>query len=985
VNQIDWKRVEEIFAAAIALEPARREAYLESVLAGDMEVRHEVDALLAAHEEARAMDFSFHMATESGGLLLSGLRSEFIVGQKLGQFVVDEYLGEGGMGVVYRGTDTATGKTVAVKLLSGGELTAEQRKRLRREADAMRRIQHPNIVAIEGLFHERDLDFLVMEYVPGSSLASLLTRGMPTLTKSLDIGAQCAAALAAAHEAGVVHRDLTPANIMITPAGVARLLDFGLCRMTGGNSERDSSLSASGNLMGTVPYMAPEQAEGRTADHRADIFALGAVLYEMLTGRRVFDAPNRLAAVAQVLRDPPKMMGPTVPAAVERLVMRCLEKDPARRYQTAATVGAELRSLQARASQGNLPGQTMLRRKAKFAVWSLCATSIAIGAALWMQTSVRPGLKLRIRPSTLVRLTSDTGLTTTPTLSPDGTLLAYASDRSGEGNLDIWIQPVRGGNPVRLTFGNTDSQGPVFSPNGREIAFHSKRDGGGIYVIPVTGGVPVRLARGGDHVRFSPDGKWLAYSEGSTLGAGRSMFFLTPGSSRVFVMPAGGGTPRELCPGFAVSAFPIWAPDSNHILFLGNRDPLWGEPVGPLPPDLTLDWWVTSLHGGDAIPTGTARELRETGFISLSQVPQAWLPDAEGVLFSGIVADTRNLWVMPISRATWRVSGHPYRLTSGTTRETFPSIAAGNIVFASMSEAWDIWALPSEAGSVTPAGPLRRLTEDAALHSYPAVSSDGKLIAFSSNRSGNRDIWLKELSGERKEIQITKTPTPEMYPSFSPDGSKLIYRAIEARKANYYIQPLAGGLVRRVCEGCLEAAGWSNDGKRILCVRSAKARVGLLDLISGEHTDVTDSATYALWNPRFSPDERWISFNATSVGRSRIFVAPYRPKRMIAESQWTSITNEDWADYPRWSPNGNNLYYLSDRDGFRCIWAQQLDSISKSPMGEPTAVFHSHQSRSAICNVSVGNLELSIARDKVVFGMGDLTANIWMVQSEGSR
>jgi Tol biopolymer transport system component/DNA-binding winged helix-turn-helix (wHTH) protein len=623
--------------------------------------------------------------------------------------------------------------------------------------------------------------------------------------------------------------------------------------------------------------------------------------------------------------------------------------------------------------------------KSRVPVWAALGIVFAATLAWALWVARRPPARVSIRPNTMVRLTSDSGLTTTPALSPDGTLLAYASDRSGEGNLDIWIQQTGGGDPVRLTFGKTDNEAPVFSPDGRKIAFHSKRDGGGIDVIPALGGEPVRLATGGDRPRFSPDGKWLAYSVGSTLSAGNSGFFQTPGASRIFVIPATGGAARELCTDFASSAFPLWTPDGNHILFLGNRDPqLWTEPVGPLPGDLKLDWWVRPLQGGAAIPTGTARAVKEAGFTGLSQVPQLWLPDEDGVLFSGPVGDTRNLWVMPISRATWKVS-QPYRLTSGTTRETYPSIAGGKLVFASVNEAVDVWAVPVDANKGMPAGASERLTEDAALHTYPAVSPDGKLVAFSSNRAGNRDVWLKELTGQRKETQLTNAPTPEFYPSFSPDGSKLIYRAMEDRKPVYYIRSLSDGSLTRVCEGCSEVAGWSSDASRLLCVRCSNVRIGLLDLASGERRDITDSSTFTLWNARFSPDDRWISFNASSQAHSRIFVARFPTGVPVPESQWIPITTEDWADNPRWSPDGNSLYYFSDRDGFRCIWVQRLDVVSRKPLGPPTVVFHSHQTRRSLGNVSIGNLELSVARDKVVFDMAELSGNIWMARLTSSR
>ena len=615
-------------------------------------------------------------------------------------------------------------------------------------------------------------------------------------------------------------------------------------------------------------------------------------------------------------------------------------------------------------------------------LWLAAATGLLLaagGGVGWIQLS-RAAQNVGFLPNTLVRLTSDTGLTTMPALSPDGTLLTYASDRAGEGTLDIWVQQVGGGEAIRLTRGGWHNYEPSFSPDGKKIVFRSERDGGGVYVIPTLGGNALRLAEGGGRPRFSPDGKWIAYTEGATGGTGTSHYFMAPGIARVHVMPASGGESRVLCPDFAASSFPVWAPDSTHVLFLGNRDAnLWGEPdKHTLPDNFGLDWFVASLEGGAAIATGTSQEFSRTGFVALSQIPQAWLPNGDGVLVSGRVGDTRNLWVVPISRQSWKVSGRPHRVSSGTTLETFSTVAAnGRVAFVSLNEAWDVWSLPMNTNRAKPAGALQRLTRDAAVHTYPTVSPDGTLVAFASNRNGHSDIWLKNLASGQ-ETAITNTPTAESYPSFSPDGSKLIYRVHEPGRLAYHIQSLVDGSTKRICEGCTEVAGWSPDAKRILCLRCSATRIGILNLATDERTQVADHPTYTLWNPRFSPDAKWISFNATAAARSMIFVARLRSGERIPESAWIPITEEQWADYPRWSPDGNSIYFLSERDGFRCIWAQSLDALTKRPTGQATAAFHSHQARLSLGNISIGDLEMSVARDKLVFNMGERTANIWM-------
>lgn len=604
------------------------------------------------------------------------------------------------------------------------------------------------------------------------------------------------------------------------------------------------------------------------------------------------------------------------------------------------------------------------------------AAAILIAGWMWL----RPIQPVSFQPGSLMRLTSDAGLTTMPTLSPDGTLLAYASDRGGEGNLDIWVQQI-GGDPIRLTMGGANNYDPSFSPDGRKIIFRSEREGGGIYAIPALGGgEPVRLKSGGARPRYSPDGKWIAYTEGVLTGTGTTHYFIAPGIAKVRVMPASGGESREFCPEFASAAFPVWTPDGNHILFLGNRDPnVSGEPPkGSLPDNLGLDWWVAPLDAGPAIPTGTARALRDAGFTGLSQIPQAWLPTGDGVLVSGEVGDTRNLWVIPIARGSWKVSGRAYRLSFGTNRETFPAVSAnGKIAFTSLNEAWDVWSLPMDMARLKAIGDPLRLTKDAAPHSYPAVSPDGKTIAYASKRTGSKDIWLKSLVKGGNEIAVSNTPSSKTYPSFSPDGSKLVYRSAE-KGSVYYLKSLVGGAAtKRFCEGCIEMAGWSPDGSRILCVRcSPGARIGVWNLGSDTAADVTDHPDYGLWNARFSPDGNWISFNATKSGTSKVFVARFTGGRIPASS-WIAVTDELWADYPRWSPDGSSMFFFSERDGFRCLWAQRLDPVTKRPAGSAIGVYHPHQARLSIGNVTIGELEMSIARDKIVFNMGERTGSIW--------
>jgi eukaryotic-like serine/threonine-protein kinase len=607
-------------------------------------------------------------------------------------------------------------------------------------------------------------------------------------------------------------------------------------------------------------------------------------------------------------------------------------------------------------------------------MWAAVALILLAAAAL--TTSFLPRHKDTAREATsgLVRLTSDSGLTMTPALSPDGKLVAYASDRSGEGNLDIWVQQVGGAQAIRLTQDPADDYAPSFSPDGRTIAFRSEREGGGIYAVSALGGQARKIAASGRRPKFSPDGKWIAYWIGTEAGD-TSSFFMAPGAGKIYIALSAGGPPQELHPEFAAAGYPIWAPDSKYVLFLGNRDPNAYH-------EGTIDWWVTSIEGGPAWGTGANAAFRSTGFVTVSQAPEAWAPDGAAVLMSAALAETRNIWRVPISSSDWKVSGAPQRLTFGTAMDVQPSAAGNHVVFASLNGNVDVWSLPIDADRAKPAGGLERLTSDAFAHSYPAVSPDGTKLAFSSRRSGNRDIWVRDLR-TAKETVVSLPPGPSFNPKFSPDGNALAYREAEKQTSVGYAVSLAAGSPERICEDCSDY-DWSHDKKKLLVLGTSPAGISVVDLASKQGMALLNHPAYILWNPRFSPDDHWVSFSATMTSRARIFVAPFRSAGLVPEPEWIAITDGAWDDKPRWSPDGAILYFISQRDGFRCIWAQRLDA-RKHPAGPAIPIFHAHEARRSLANVGIGDLGISVARDKIVFNMSERTGNLWMTNLDDGR
>jgi Tol biopolymer transport system component/DNA-binding winged helix-turn-helix (wHTH) protein len=641
---------------------------------------------------------------------------------------------------------------------------------------------------------------------------------------------------------------------------------------------------------------------------------------------------------------------------------------------------AEVRELKkgTEALPESAPPLTAQPRRVRW-LWALPLLAALLIAAPLVRRWIASSATSNVAGANLVRLTSLSGLTMTPALSADRTLLAYASDVGTESSLNIWVQRVGSTEAMRITHGIADDYAPSFSPDGREIVFRSERDGGGVYRVPTQGGDATRVAPLGRRPRFSPDGEWIAYWIGTDAFGVNQTNFPVPGTATIYIAPSKGGSPQQLRPDFAAASYPVWAPDSKHILFLGNRDAqVLVEPSDNFQPgSASVDWWVTPIDCGPAVATHANAALRALGLSSVSQPPEVWTDDDSGVVMSAALDATQNLWVVPISSGTWNVSGAPNRLTFGTTIDAQPSVAGDHhIAFASLTGNLDVWSMPIDANRAKPSGSPQRLTADAFEHSYPTVSADGAELAYSSRRSGTRDIWVKDLRTGKKSV-VSTPPWSAFGPVFSADGAMLAYRVQEKKDSVLELVSLASGAHERLTE-CAASGGWSSDGQSILCLGSGSIpRISVFDLKSKRIAGLLNHSTWSLWNPRFSPDDRWISFNATTPGKSRIFVAPFRRTGLIPESEWIAITDSMLDDKPRWSPDGNTIYFISERDGFRCIWAQRLDD-SKHPVGEAIPVFHAHEARRSMLNVQIGALDISVARDKIIFNMQERAGNIWM-------
>ena len=887
-------------------------------------------------------------------------------GQYLGSYELIAPLGAGGMGEVWRALDPALSRHVAIKILPPEYARDPDRlRRFEQEARAAGMLNHPNVLAVYAVGKHDDSPYLVTELLEGATLRQRLAGGAISEGTAIEYGDQIVQGLAAAHDKGIVHRDLKPENIFITSDGRLKILDFGLAKLAPpGAEEGGPTQTASGIALGTPAYMSPEQVRGLRADHRSDIFALGVVLYEMLAGQRAFAGETSVETMTAILKqEPPPILG--VSPHVEQIVRHCLEKDPADRYQSARDLGFQLRLARHPSSPALASWQTRTpRRRVALAVLGAMVLAGTATLTWWLTRSTPPSAA-----ANFTRLTFDSGLTTDPAFSPDGKLVAYASDRAGASNLDIWMHQLATGEAVQLTRDPADESEPTFSPDGSRIAFRSERDGGGVYIVSSFGGEPRLVARHGRRPRFSPDGTRIAYWVG--------IWFV----GQVFTVSATGGSPSPVQPDLASALYPIWSTDGSKLLFLAKRDP---KDIS----EDAFDWWVAPSNGGPAMPTGVidflrSQRIREARTPFSFIAPADWIGD--DVFFSGASGESINLWRIGVSPQSGKAKGPAHKLTSGTSTETKPSVVpGGRVVFASLTKTLNIWSLPIAANAGSVKGDPQQVTSSA-FDARMSVSADGRKLVFISTRLGNPDVWLKDLESGR-ETALTATPVPEEGPEITADGTRIVYWVFEGSRGAFYQLATAGGVPERMCDDCGRVWDLSPDGGQILYSiegRKQATAIGLFDVATRRRNEYLVPPDYTLAKPRFSPDGRWIAFLVFNAAGVHVSVAPFRPDAPPRESEWISITPHRLIphDKLRWSPDGNLIYYTSEVDGFRCIWTQRLDPATKRPLGPPLDVYHSHGARRSLANAGIPPFwEISVTADKLFFNLGETTGNIWMAE-----
>jgi Tol biopolymer transport system component len=698
------------------------------------------------------------------------------------------------------------------------------------------------------------------------------------------------------------------------------------------------------------------------------------VLYECLTGARAFPGATVSDTIAAVLgREPDWSALPArTPPNVRRLLQRCLRKDARLRLRDVSDARLELED-----DASEAPAPRVASRKPRLVWWAAAAAAFAVVASGALVLGARGRPAEAPRQPRLLRLTWDGAIATDPALSPDGSMVVYASNRGGGSNLDLWLQRVSGGTPTRLTNDPADDRQPSFSPDGSTLAFRSARGGGGLYVMSALGGDARLLASGGHHPRFSPDGASLAFSMGPWLGGHDQ-----PGTS-VFIVPTTSGEPRRVAAELAAARNPVWAPDGKSLLLFGRGS----GPNGPEPPD----WWWAPLDGRPPVATGAFRAFAAAGvntreFITIRAdlLPTAWTP--EGVFTNGEIDQSEKVWRLAVSPQTGALAGEPVQITAGPGHHTTPALdRASRVAFRASLHTAVMSALPLDANAGRAKGAIVRLASDAGDGPHRgSVDPLRRVLAFPKQRPTESELWLKDLEGGQERHLVT-TPPGQLNPIVAPDARHVAYTSDDRGSRTGWAVTTDGGVPRRLCDGCV-VQSWL-DSSRVIVSTPYPNAVQLRTLpIQGGQAEALLQPDVVSGRADPSPDGRWLAMTARGRAVRRTWIAPLRPGRPPAESEWNAIdVSGPGGPAERaiggertvgWSPDGRLLYMLLEPDGFRCLYAVPIDPTRGAQAGPPFLVRHFHDPQQPLSSTPFGN---GIVKDAFVFDQVEIAASIWLL------
>ena len=815
---------------------------------------------------------------------------------------------------MYRARDPRLRREVALKILrDAGAGAPDRQRRFATEAIAASALNHPSIVAVYDVGVEADVPYLVSELIDGVTLRQGADRGRFTLKRFLDVATGIADGLAAAHTAGIVHRDLKPENVMVTRDGRVKILDFGIAKSgDAADSPVDASAltqTATGLLLGTVPYMSPEQAAGGTVDFRSDQFSFGLVLYELATGVHPFLRGTPVQTLSAVIGDealPLAEAVPSMPAPLRWVIERCLAKDPRARYASTSDLAADLRQLRERLSDlSNSPApdggaERRLRRwlTVTGVASAIAAVAFLVGAAVMPQSQQIDSYKY-------TPVATDAGFQGAPAWSPDGKTLAYVADVDGV--LQVFTRVVQSPLRTQITHARFDCHDPFWSPDGARLYFHSQAGASdALWTVSPAGGPADVVVEGAMHAAISRDGRTLALLREEGAGIGMSLWFASSSGSQLrpykhppLNVPLSNGALR-------------YSPDGSKLLIWfmgGKRTPDWPDSSG-----------FVVIPSDDSPPRDVLPQLRGPRTPPLF----TWLADSRSIVLVRDDGQTpgAHLWIADTD--TNRV--RPLTMTNGNEGSPAVSPDGRRLAFASEATDFDLAVAPIDGS------PLRTFLSSTRNELDPAWSPTGAQYAFVSDRSGSQELWIRSEEGasERGAFErplVTDADFDGVHTmvlgslAFSPDGQRLAYQRYAQGGYRIWISPLAGGtpVPLRLQDWYQDAPTWSPDGEWIAYVLGSSSGNGWsvvkVRFGAGRGAPVELKSGISVFaRPQWSPDGRWI---ACQTPDGLTLIAPDGGATRV-------VSQNDWLTYA-WSADSRRIVGLRPTDDLHHFLLASVD------------------------------------------------------------
>jgi serine/threonine protein kinase len=867
------RQIKELYQAA--RDPATR---ADVLAAADPELRGEVESLLAEGSSETGILDHPPWAGVAGLTIPDSSATVIAPGTQIGPYKIEGPLGAGGMGEVFRAVDTKFNRPVAIKFLSARLADAAARRRFQREAQMASSLNHPHILTVYDAGDFKGREYLVTEFVDGGTLKAWAKQEKRPWRQTAELLTGVADGLATAHAAGILHRDIKPANILVAKNGYAKLADFGLAKLQEqtdpeGTRTLTEGQTRPGTLVGTIPYMSPEQASGGAVDSRSDIFSFGVVLHETLSGERLFTGATDLEILQNVIHATPRPLPQTVPAEMRSIVEKALESDPADRYQSMRELAVDLRRIVRQKAADHPPLAVVAPKRYGWLPWTLVALLVAGLGAWTIAHRLRPTVQNPLSNAQFTRLTDFKGAETNPAISPDGKFVAFISDRSGP--FDIWLIQANGGSLANLSQGRIgDVRAPLraigFSGDGSEV-WSAGTEGRRLALWPLMGGTPHNfLDEHAAEVAWSPDGARLVYHTWD------------PGDP-TFVADQNGANQRQIVqdkPGLH-NHFPVWSKDGRWIYFVRGR-----------PATREMDLWRISPDGGE--PT-------QLTYLN-TDVAYPTPIDGRTILFVAHTEDGAGPWLWAFDAET-RTS---HRVSSGLEQYTaLAATADGQRLAASVVNTQvDLWSVPITSRIIE--------EQDVKVFPVPTVRAQaprfgGGSLFYLSSRDGADGLWSYR-DGQALEIWKGSEGALQAAPAVSVDGKSVAFALRRDGKQRMHVMAADGTQLRALSSDVdvRGTASWSPDGEWIVAAGSDRDGAGLFKLPVNGGSPVR-MATGPFLNPVWSPRGDVIVYCGTQVFTLTTLLAVH-PDGTPAKLPEISVQRE--GERARFLPDGTSLVYM---------------------------------------------------------------------------